>query len=97
MSEILDPIQMEDNVLSTEPAAAPEVAESTAEDESAENTVEKKIYANRAEILERISEIAGIASESVKGEINYLKLLYYKMRQQETDAEMQAFIESCMK
>ena len=93
MSEILDPIQMEDNVLSTEPAAAPEVAESTAEDESAENTVEKKIYANRAEILERISEIAGIASESVKGEINYLKLLYYKMRQQETDAEMQAFID----
>ena len=93
MSEILDPIQMEDNVLSTEPAAAPEVAESTAEDESAENTVEKKIYANRAEILERISEIAGIASESAKGEINYLKLLYYKMRQQETDAEMQAFID----
>lgn len=93
MSEILDPTQMEDNVLSTEPAAAPEVAESTAEDESAENTVEKKIYANRAEILERISEIAGIASESVKGEINYLKLLYYKMRQQETDAEMQAFID----
>ena len=93
MSEILDPIQMEDNVLSTEPAAAPEVAESTAEDESAENVVEKKIYANRAEILERISEIAGIASESVKGEINYLKLLYYKMRQQETDAEMQAFID----
>ena len=93
MLEILDPIQMEDNVLSTEPAAAPEVAESTAEDESAENTVEKKIYANRAEILERISEIAGIASESVKGEINYLKLLYYKMRQQETDAEMQAFID----
>ena len=93
MSEILDPIQMEDNVLSTEPAAAPEVAESTAEDESAENAVEKKIYANRAEILERISEIAGIASESVKGEINYLKLLYYKLRQQETDAEMQAFID----
>ena len=93
MSEILDPIQMEDNVLSTEPAAAPEVAESTAEDESAENAVEKKIYANRAEILERISEIAGIASESVKGEINYLKLLYYKLRQQETDAEIQAFID----
>ncbi len=93
MSENLDPIQMEDNVLSTEPAAAPEVAESTAEPESAENTVEKKIYANRAEILERISEIAGIANESVKGEINYLKLLYYKLRQQETDAEMQAFID----
>ncbi|MBR5070219.1 MAG: DUF349 domain-containing protein [Bacteroidales bacterium] len=93
MSEILDPIQMEDNELPMEPAAAPEVAESTAETESAENTVEKKIFASRAEILERMAEIAGIASESVKGELNYLKLLYYKMRQQETDAEMQAFID----
>ena len=93
MSEILDPIQLEDNELPMEPAAAPEVAESTAEPESAENTVEKKIFASRAEILERMAEIAGIASESVKGELNYLKLLYYKMRQQETDAEMQAFID----
>ena len=42
MSENLDPIQMEDNDLSMEPAAAPEVAESTAEDESAENTVDSR-------------------------------------------------------
>ncbi len=92
MSEILDPIQPEETVLPTEPAAAPEVAESTVEVESAENTVEKKIYANRVEILERMAEIAGEATESVKSEMNYLKLLYYKLRQQETDAEMQAFI-----
>ncbi len=93
MSEILDPIQSEETILPTEPAAAPEVAESPAEPESAENPVEKKIYANRTEILERMAEIAGVASESVKSEMNYLKLLYYKLRQQETDAEMQAFID----
>ncbi len=93
MSEILDPIQPEETVLPTEPAAAPEVAESTVESESAENTVEKKIYANRTEILERMAEIAGEATESVKSEMNYLKLLYYKLRQQETDAEMQAFLD----
>ena len=93
MSENLDPIQQEENILPTEPAAAPEVAEPIAETESAEDTIEKKIYASRSEILERMAEIAGIANESVKGELNYLKLLYYKMRQQETDAEMQAFID----
>jgi hypothetical protein len=95
MSEILDPIQPEETVLPTEPAATPDVAESAAEAdaESAENLVEKKIYANRTEILERMAEIAGEATESVKGEMNYLKLLYYKLRQQETDAEMQAFLD----
>ena len=91
MSEILDPIQSEETVLPMEPAAAPEAADSEAE--APETTVEKKIYANRVEILERMAEIAGEATESAKGEINYLKLLYYKLRQQETDAEMQAFLD----
>ena len=93
MSETLDPIQQEENMLPTEPAAAEDAAESAVEVESTENTEDKKIYANRTEILERMAEIAGIATESVKSEISYLKLLYYKLRQQETDAEMQAFID----
>jgi len=61
----------------------------------AEETIlaEKKIYANRSEIIDRLAEIASEATESAKGEINYLKMLYYKLRQQETDAEMQAFID----
>lgn len=91
MSEILDPIQSEETVLPLEPAVAPEAADSEAE--ATETTIEKKIYANRTEILERMAEIAGEATEAVKGEIGYLKLLYYKLRQQETDAEMQAFID----
>lgn len=91
MSEILDPIQSEEIALPLEPAVAPEAADSTAE--AAETTIEKKIYANRTEILERLAEIAGEATEAAKGEINYLRLLYYKLRQQETDAEMQAFLD----
>ena len=91
MSEILDPIQSEETVLPMEPAAAPEAVDSAAE--TAENAVEKKIYTNRTEILERMAEIAAEATDAVKGEINYLKLLYYKLRQQETDAEMQAFLD----
>lgn len=91
MSEILDPIQSEETTLPLEPAVAPEAADSTAE--AAETTIEKKIYANRTEILERMAEIAGEATDAAKGEINYLRLLYYKLRQQETDAEMQAFLD----
>ena len=91
MSETLDPIQTEENALQMEPAAAATVADSAAEAE--ENAVEKKTYASREEILGRIAEIAGEATESVKNEITHLRLLYYRMRQQETDAEMQAFID----
>ena len=91
MSEILDPIQSEEVTPSLEPAAVVETADSAAD--VAETTVEKKIYANRGEILERMAEIAGIANEAVKSEIGHLRLLYYKLRQQETDAEMQAFLD----
>lgn len=75
MSEIIDPIQPEENDLSME------------------TVTEKKFYANRGEILDRLAEIAGEATEAVKGEVNYLKLLYYKLRQQETDAELKKFLE----
>jgi len=91
MSEILDPIQNEEVALQMDPAATSEVADSAAEAD--ETTVEKKIYANREEILERMAEIAGEATEAVKGEMSHLRLLYYKLRQQETDAEMQAFLD----
>lgn len=92
MSEILDPIQSEEVNPSLEPAATSEVADSAAE--AAETTVEKKIYTNRSEILDRMAEIAGVATEAVKNEITHLRLLYYKLRQQETDAAMQAFLDN---
>lgn len=91
MSEILDPIQNEETSLPMEPAAALEAADSVAE--AAETTVEKKIYTNRSEILERMAEIAGEATDAVKSEMGTLRLLYFKLRQQETDAEMQAFLD----
>ena len=67
----------------------------TVDNNQLEETIltEKKIYANREEILDRLAEIVGEASDAVKGEITYLKMLYYKLRQQETDAEMQAFLD----
>ena len=93
MSENLDPIQTEETLPQMEPAAVDvETADSVAE--ASETTVEKKIYANREEILERMAEIANQATEAVKGELTHLRLLYYKLRQQETDAEMQAFLDN---
>ncbi len=67
----------------------------TVDNNQLEDTIldEKKIYANREEILARLAEIVGEATDAVKGEISYLKMLYYKLRQQETDAEMQAFLD----
>ena len=67
----------------------------TVDNNQLEETIltEKKIYANREEILDRLAEIVGEATDAVKGEITYLKMLYYKLRQQETDAEMQAFLD----
>lgn len=58
-----------------------------------EVVVEKKVYASREEVLARLAEIADTATDAVKGEISYLKMLYFKMRQQETDAELQAMLD----
>lgn len=102
MTENIDPIQkdeiqMEHTVAeAAETVAAEETVETieTVEDVTATETqIEKRIYASRAEILDRLSEIAKEATEQAKTEINYLKMLYYKIRQQEVDAELQKFLD----
>lgn len=54
---------------------------------------EGKHYANRQEIIDRLSEIVNVTTEESKNEINYLKLVYYKLRQQEVDAQLKEFLE----
>ena len=95
MTENIDPIQKEE--IQMEPTVAPateSVAVETPEasDAAAPELFEKKFYANRQEIIDRLSVIANEATEQAKAEINYLKMLYYKIRQQEVDAELQKFI-----
>lgn len=95
MTENIDPIQKEEIQMEPTVAAATEsVAVETpqATDEAAPELFEKKFYANRQEIIDRLSVIANEATEQAKAEINYLKMLYYKIRQQEVDAELQKFI-----
>ena len=95
MTENIDPIQkeeiqMEPTVATATESVAVETPEAT--DEAAPELFEKKFYANRQEIIDRLSVIANEATEQSKAEINYLKMLYYKIRQQEVDAELQKFI-----
>ena len=72
--------------------AAPEAAAETPAAEEAKSA--HKVYANREEIVARLEEIAGETTEQAKVEINHLKSLYYKLRQQEVDAELQALLDS---
>lgn len=55
---------------------------------------EKKTYASRQEIIDRLREIATLATDEAKNEVNHLKKLYYLLRQQETDAAVQSLLDS---
>lgn len=108
MTETIDPIQQE-NALPMEPATAAPAVESEAapvaesstveaEDEveevaADETVIEKKHYESRQEILDRLAEIVSETTDAVKGEVTYLKMVYYKMRQQEVDAELEQFLQ----
>ncbi len=78
------------NVESSETSEATEV---TSEVEGISDSVERKQYATRHEVLQRLEEIVAAAADDAKGEVSYLKMLYYKLRQQETDAALTAALE----
>lgn len=54
---------------------------------------EGKFYASRQEIIDRLAEIVNETTDEAKGEINYLKMVYYKLRQQEVDAALKELLE----
>jgi hypothetical protein len=106
MNENLDPVQNEPKV--EEPVAdkeqatpvaavaetpAVETVETPAEEEAEADAVERKPYATRQEVLARLEEIVAEGVDDAKGEVSYLKMLYYKLRQQETDAALTAALE----
>ena len=94
MTENIDPIQTEETLLEHTTAETVESEAVTEIEEAAAEPQVKKIYNSRSEILDRLNEIAGEATEQAKSEINYRKVLYYKLRQQEIDAELQKLLES---
>lgn len=63
-------------------------------DETVNNEVfEKKNYATKAEVLERVKEIAKSEENPDKNEVNYLKTIFYKLHNAEKEAERNEFIE----
>ena len=58
----------------------------------AENTLTKKIYNSKKEIVERLKEIANSEDTPEKAEIDYLKTSFYRIHTTERDAQQKAFI-----
>lgn len=61
--------------------------------ESSEAAVLKKVYKSKSEIIERVKEIAHSDEHPQKGEIDYLKTIFYKLHFAEREADMKAYLE----
>ena len=76
-----------------ETAEAPEIPESTAVSEVSEAPVEPKTYATKAEVLERVKELAHGEEMPQKDEVDYLKTVFYKLHIAEREARLKEYIE----
>ena len=88
---------MTEEVNKVEEAIVEQSAEAVLDDASQVETpeseeVERKVYETKAEILERIREIAQEESPK-KDEVDYLKTLFYKIHYAERDAELKQYLE----
>lgn len=83
----------------TEPAseqnAATEQAEKAAEETEVANAEEqKRIYASKEEVLERIREIAHSDDAPNKEEVDHLKTVFYKLHIAEREARLKEYIDA---
>ena len=82
----------------TEPEAeaeAPAEPEATAEEEApAEAEEPRKVYMTKKEVLDRIKDIAHGDEAPQKEEIDYLKVVFYKLHIAEREANLKAYIEA---
>ena len=87
-----------------ETAAAPEVVEEVeaaeqptpqeaSEAEEAPEAEERKVYQTKAEVLERIKEIAHGDEAPRKDEVEYLKTVFYKLHIAEREAQMKEYLD----
>lgn len=61
--------------------------------ESSEAAALKKVYKSKSEIIERVKEIAHSDEHPQKGEIDYLKTIFYKLHFAEREADMKVYLE----
>ena len=79
---------VEESVLQVETEEAEVPAEAEAEEE-----LPKKVYETKAEILERVREIAHGDETPKKDEVDYLKTAFYKLHIAEREAKLKAYID----
>ena len=90
---------VEEEVTPAEEEAAPVEEEAAPVEEEAapveeEAAPEEKVYANKAEILERVKELAHGDSIPEKDEVEHLKTLFYKMHNAERDAQLKEYLDN---
>ncbi len=87
------PTEVNTNVAAEEKVETEAAANTTAL--KAEDKAEpKKIYKSKAEVVERIKEIAGAEEMPQKDEVDYLKTVFYKLHFAEREAEMKAYLDN---
>lgn len=63
------------------------------QDAQAEVAMEKRLYASKEEVLERVKELAHSEEEITKSELDHLKTAFYYLLNAEREAAQKAFIE----
>ncbi|MBQ9356589.1 MAG: DUF349 domain-containing protein [Prevotella sp.] len=71
-----------------------EVVNQAEEAAPAEEQQERKVYANKAEVLERVKEIAHAEEAPLKDEVDYLKTAFYKLHIAEREAKLKEYIDN---
>lgn len=78
-----------------EATAQKEQVETTDNAAEAENASEqRKVYKTKAEVVERIKEIAHAEEIPQKDEVDYLKTVFYKLHFAEREADMKAYLDA---
>ena len=72
---------------------ASQPVEETAEEEASQVEIPRKVYETKAEILERIREIAHGDEAPQKEEVDYLKTAFYKLHIAEREASFKAYVD----
>ena len=78
--------------VAAQPAETPVVQ--TASPVETEEVQPQKVYETKAEILERVREIAHTDESPQKEEIDYLKTAFYKLHIAEREAKIKAFVDA---
>ena len=75
------------------PAAAPEEPADQATEAPEAPAEERKVYTTKAEVLERVKEIAHSEDSPQKDEVDYLKTVFYKLHIAEREAKLKEYID----